>query len=37
MTFQRLKSHLPGITLLVLVAVVGVTDPTFLRQRDRQR
>ena len=31
MDIQRLKPHLPWITLLVLVAVVGVTDPGFLR------
>ncbi|ANK76727.1 ABC transporter permease [Ensifer adhaerens] len=31
MDIQRLKPHLPWITLLVLVAVVGITDPGFLR------
>ena len=31
MTFQRLKSHLPWITLVVLVAIVGAVDPSFLR------
>ncbi|MGO4625113.1 ABC transporter permease [Ensifer sp. 2TAB8] len=31
MDIQRLKPHLPWITLLVLVAIVGITDPGFLR------
>lgn len=31
MTIQRLKPHLPWITLAVLVAIVGITDPGFLR------
>src|SRR5690606_9558449 len=31
MTMQRIKPHLPWITLLVLTAVVGVVDPNFLR------
>ncbi|MBD9572602.1 ABC transporter permease [Ensifer sp. ENS08] len=31
MDIQRLKPHLPWITLLVLVAVVGITDPGFLQ------
>lgn len=31
MDFQRLKPHLPWITLLLLVAVVGINDPGFLR------
>ena len=31
MDFQRIKPHLPRITLLMLVAVVGVVDDTFLR------
>lgn len=31
MDFQRLKPHFPWITLLVLIALVGVFDPSFLR------
>jgi len=31
MDIQRLKPHLPWITLVVLVAIVGVNDPGFLR------
>ncbi|MGJ7041475.1 ribose transport system permease protein [Shinella sp. BE166] len=31
MDIQRLKPHLPWITLVVLVAIVGFTDPGFLR------
>ena len=31
MDFQRFKPHLPWITLLVLVAAVGIVDDTFLR------
>ncbi|HEV7307274.1 ABC transporter permease [Ensifer sp.] len=31
MDIQRLKPHLPWITLLVLVAIVGISDPGFLR------
>ena len=31
MDFQRLKPHLPWITLLVLVTIVGITDPGFLK------
>lgn len=31
MDFQRLKPHLPWITLLVLVVLVGINDPNFLR------
>ncbi|KGJ12143.1 ABC transporter permease (plasmid) [Paracoccus versutus] len=31
MTMQRIKPHLPWITLLVLTAMVGVVDPNFLR------
>src|SRR3989338_6923719 len=31
MDFQRFKPHLPWITLLVLIALVGVVDDTFLR------
>jgi ribose transport system permease protein len=31
MDFQRLKPHFPWITLLVLVALVGLFDPSFLR------
>lgn len=31
MDIQRLKPHLPWITLLVLVALVGVTHPGFLK------
>jgi ribose transport system permease protein len=31
MDFQRLKPHFPWITLLVLVAIVGMFDPSFLR------
>ncbi|MCE2737360.1 MAG: ABC transporter permease, partial [Rhodobacter sp.] len=31
MDLQRLKPHFPWITLLVLVAFVGMTDPNFLR------
>ena len=31
MDFQRIKPHLPWITLVVLVACVGVVDDTFLR------
>ena len=31
MDIQRLKPHLPWITLVVLVAIVGITDPGFLR------
>lgn len=31
MTMQRIKPHLSWITLLVLTAVVGVVDPSFLR------
>lgn len=31
MTLQRLRPHLPWITLLVLVALVGAIDPNFLR------
>lgn len=31
MDIQRLKPHLPWITLVVLVAIVGLTDPAFLR------
>ena len=31
MELQRLKPHLPWITLVVLVAIVGVNDPGFLR------
>src|SRR3569832_1575496 len=31
MDIQRLKPHLPWITLLVLVAIVGIADPNFLK------
>ncbi|MGQ3215595.1 MAG: ABC transporter permease [Shinella sp.] len=31
MDIQRLKPHLPWITLAVLVAIVGINDPGFLR------
>ncbi|SEO19999.1 monosaccharide ABC transporter membrane protein, CUT2 family [Paracoccus alcaliphilus] len=31
MTMQRIKPHLPWITLLVLTAIVGIVDPNFLR------
>ena len=31
MDIQRLKPHLPWITLVVLVAIVGINDPGFLR------
>jgi ribose transport system permease protein len=31
MDFQRLKPHFPWITLLVLIALVGIFDPSFLR------
>jgi ribose transport system permease protein len=31
MDFQRLKPHLPWITLLILVAIVGIADDTFLK------
>jgi ribose transport system permease protein len=31
MRFQRLRAHLPWITLVALVAVVGAVDPSFLR------
>lgn len=31
MNMQRIKPHLPWITLLVLTAVVGAVDPNFLR------
>ncbi len=31
MNFQRIKKHLPWITLLILVAVVGMVDDTFLK------
>lgn len=31
MSFDRIKPHLPWITLLVLVAIVGATDSNFLR------
>jgi ribose transport system permease protein len=31
MDFQRLKPHFPWITLLVLVALVGIFDPSFMR------
>jgi len=31
MDFQRIKPHLPRITLLMLVAIVGVVDDTFLK------
>lgn len=31
MDIQRLKPHLPWITLLVLVTIVGVADPNFLK------
>lgn len=31
MTFQTLRPHLPWITLLVLVAIVGAANPQFLR------
>ena len=31
MDLQRLKPHFPWITLLVLVAFVGMTDPSFLK------
>jgi ribose transport system permease protein len=31
MDFQRLKPHLPWITLVVLVAIVGTADDTFLK------
>lgn len=31
MDLQRLKPHFPWITLLVLVAFVGMTDPNFLK------
>ena len=31
MDLQRLKPHFPWITLLVLVAFVGITDPNFLK------
>jgi ribose transport system permease protein len=31
MTFQTIKPHLPWITLLALVVLVGVTNETFLR------
>ncbi|MBI1170069.1 ABC transporter permease [bacterium] len=31
MDFQRLKPHLPWITLLILVAIVGTADDTFLK------
>jgi ribose transport system permease protein len=31
MNFERLKPHFPGITLAVLVVIVSIIDPTFLR------
>jgi ribose transport system permease protein len=31
MDIQRLKPHLPWITLLVLVTIVGIADPSFLK------
>lgn len=31
MDIQRLKPHFPWITLLVLVAIVGIADPSFLK------
>ncbi|CDX13191.1 ABC transporter permease [Mesorhizobium sp. M2C.T.Ca.TU.002.02.1.1] len=31
MDIQRLKPHLPWITLLILVAIVGIADPSFLK------
>ncbi|MFD1880230.1 ABC transporter permease [Paracoccus pacificus] len=31
MDFQRIKPHLPWITLMVLIAVVGLNDPNFLK------
>ena len=31
MNFERLKPHFPWITLAVLVVVVSIIDPTFLR------
>jgi len=31
MTLQRIKPHLPWITLLMLIGLVGMVDPNFLR------
>lgn len=31
MDMTRIRPHLPWMTLLVLVAIVGITDPTFLK------
>ncbi|TIU39243.1 MAG: ABC transporter permease, partial [Mesorhizobium sp.] len=31
MDIQRLKPHFPWITLLVLVTIVGIADPSFLK------
>jgi ribose/xylose/arabinose/galactoside ABC-type transport system permease subunit len=31
MSIHQLKSHFPWITLLVLVALVGINDPNFLK------
>jgi len=31
MTLQRIKPHLPWITLLILIGLVGMVDPNFLR------
>ncbi|MBL4768473.1 MAG: ABC transporter permease [Rhodobacteraceae bacterium] len=34
MTFERIKPHLPWITLLVLVAIVGINDTNFLKPKN---
>lgn len=34
MKLDRIRKHLPWITLLVLVAIVGTADPTFLKPRN---
>jgi ribose transport system permease protein len=34
MNMDRLKKHLPWMTLLALVLIVGIADPTFLKPRN---